>query len=560
MNKIPLNQTRFFCLVWLLATVSLSAQDRPNIVFIFGDDISQEDFGCYGHPVIQTPNVDTLAAHGMRFDNAYLTVSSCSPSRISIITGRYPHNTGAPELHVNIPSHQLRFVRLLKNSGYYTVLSGKNHMVGNDKATFDKITNGGGPGKEEDWVSHIRNRPRDKPFFFWFSAVDAHRLWQITDEVEEYDPEDVVVPPYYIDNQVTREDLAAYYHEVSRFDYYIGLVVEELRKQGVLDNTMIVVAADNGRPFPRAKGTVYDSGVRAPWIVHYPERVAGGSVTESLISSIDFSATCLELAGLSRPESIQGKSFLPILDDPNATIRDMVFAQQNWHVYSLHQRMVRYGNYTYLRNNYHHYLNLTDSSDLLYPTGEELWKAQANGTILPEQQQTFLPQFEELYQIVDDPNQISDLSKNPDYSEIMQLGRELLDSWVQETGDTIPTNPTPHRHDPPRIENGVIIPAGQQIGERNPHAEMPGAARNAQYLYESGPIWLSQEERAILGLDGTHWSGYEIIENGLVDTVDWMGWIYINQAPLIYSYLLEGWIYMEEPAADAPGAWGYTFK
>ena len=222
----------------------------------------------------------------MRFDNAYLTTSSCSPSRCSIITGRYPHNTGAPELHVRLPDEQVRFPELLRKAGYYTVLSGKNHMFGNQDRAFDQITPGGGPGKSKDWVSHVKKRPQNKPFFFWFASSDAHRPWTISDEAPQYSPEDVVIPPYLVDTNVTREDLIGYYHEVSRFDHYVGLVTEELKTQGVLENTMIVVAADNGRPFPRCKSRMYDSGIKTPWIVHYPERIDRPAVSQSLISEI----------------------------------------------------------------------------------------------------------------------------------------------------------------------------------------------------------------------------------------------------------------------------------
>jgi arylsulfatase len=151
--------------------------EKPNFVFFLADDISQEDLGCYGHPTINTRHSDTLAANGMRFDNAYLTTSSCSPSRCSIITGRYPHNTGAPELGVKLPDNQIRFPELLRKAGYYTVLAGKNHMFGNRDRAFDKITDGGGPGGEDDWVQHVKDRPKDKPFFFWFASHDAHRSW-----------------------------------------------------------------------------------------------------------------------------------------------------------------------------------------------------------------------------------------------------------------------------------------------------------------------------------------------------------------------------------------------
>ena len=119
MNHTTLLLTRVITLG--LACSAWSGQ-TPNFVFFIADDVSQDDFGCYGHPTIQTPNTDALAASGMRFDNAYLTTSSCSPSRCSIITGRYPHNTGAPELHVKLLETQIRFPELLRRAGYYTVL------------------------------------------------------------------------------------------------------------------------------------------------------------------------------------------------------------------------------------------------------------------------------------------------------------------------------------------------------------------------------------------------------------------------------------------------------
>ncbi|MDE0770124.1 MAG: sulfatase-like hydrolase/transferase, partial [Opitutaceae bacterium] len=210
-------------LLLMLSPCFALGASKPNIVFFIADDVSQEDFGCYGHPTIKTPYTDALAAEGMRFDNAYLTTSSCSPSRCSIITGRYPHNTGAPELHVTLPEAQVRFPELLRAAGYYTVLSGKNHMFGNKDRAFDKITGGGGPGSEEDWLERVQNRPKDKPFFFWFASSDAHRDWQESSDAPVYDTDAVVVPPYMVDTKVTREDLASYYHEVSRFDHFIGV-------------------------------------------------------------------------------------------------------------------------------------------------------------------------------------------------------------------------------------------------------------------------------------------------------------------------------------------------
>ena len=472
----------------IAACVALDAA-RPNFVFFIADDVSHEDFGCYGHPSLKTPNVDRLAASGMRFDNAYLTTSSCSPSRCSIITGRYPHNTGAPELHVTLPDEQIRFPELLREAGYYTVLSGKNHMFDKPDRAFDQITDGGGPGKEEDWVGHLRDRPKGKPFFFWFASSDAHRGWSINDEAPHYDPADVIIPPYMVDTPITREDLASYYHEVSRYDHYIGLVADELERQGILENTMIVVAADNGRPFPRAKSRLYDSGIKTPWVAHYPDLIETPSVSKSLVSVIDLSATCLDLAGVEIPQAIQGQSFVPILKDPSAEIRQMTFSEHNWHVYKNHERMVRFGDFVYIKNNYPNRPNLAYESDTHYPAGLEHWKAHAAGKTTAAQQQIFAnpcPE-EELFALSKDPDQLTNLAGNPEYATVLEKARGLIADWTEQTGDTIPSNPTPDRHTPPRIENGKILPAGEYT-DRTPHAELPGAAKNAQAINHPGPI------------------------------------------------------------------------
>jgi len=474
----------------LVASNFLFADDRPNFVFFLADDVSDDDFGFQGHPSLKTPNIDQLAAGGMQFDNAYLTTSSCSPSRCSIITGRYPHNTGAPELHVQLPAAQVRFPELLREAGYYTVLSGKNHMFGNKDRAFDSITKGGGPGGEKDWVDHVKDRPKDKPFFFWFAAFDAHRAWQVSDDAPKYSPDDVVVPPYLVDDENTRSDLASYYHEVSRFDHFVGKVTKELEQQGVLENTMIVVAADNGRPFPRCKTRLYDSGIKTPWVVHYPALLQKPATTDRLISSIDLSATCLELAGVDQPDSIQGKSFVPILKDPTETVREVVFAEHNWHVYKNHERMVRFGDILYIKNNF------TNQPNLSYEAhkdgaGTSLWKAHAAGKTTKEQQQIFANPCpaEELFHVGDDPHQLTNLVDNPKYAKQLTLARKLLADWTSQTGDSVPDNPTPHRHAPPKIVDGKVVYEPHK-GPRHPEGEMPGAINGASKKNHPGPVRL----------------------------------------------------------------------
>jgi len=490
---MTIKRVSLFSILWAVISVfAVADTTKPNIIFFIADDWSQEDLGCYGNPSIQTPEINQLAADGMRFDNAYLTTSSCSPSRCSIITGRYPHNTGAPELHSKLPDEQIRFPELLRKAGYYTALSGKNHMFGWEDRAFDLMKRGEGGSGSEEWVEILQNRPKDKPFFFWFASYDGHRDWFINDEAPIYDPEKVIVPPYMVDTPAVREDLAKYYHEISRFDHYIGLVKEELKRQGVLENTLIVVASDNGRPFPRDKCYLYDSGIKTPWVVHYPALIKQAATTESFVSVIDLSATCLELAGVEIPEVIQGQSFVPIMKNPEAKVREVIFAEHNWHVYQSHERMVRFGDYLYIKNNYPNIPNLSHESDMVYLSGKELWKAQVAGDTLPHQQQLFAKPnpSEQLFQVNKDPYQLSNLAELPAYADPLNQARELLALWTEQTGDSIPENPTPDRRTPPRIVDGKIIPMGKKLGKQNPHAEFPGAAKNASAINHPGPIKL----------------------------------------------------------------------
>ena len=285
--------------VVLLLGASLRAQgvERPNFILVIADDIGWNDLGCYGDPVVKTPSLDRLAEEGRVFDAAYLTTSSCSPTRCSIITGRYPHNTSAAELHTPLPPDQYMFPRALRDAGYYTLLSGKNHMGGAVRAAFEVISPGKGKGKEEDWVALLRERPKDRPFFCWFASTDAHRGWGFSEHAPRYDPEAVRVPPFLYDGPKTRQDLADYFHEVSRLDHFVGALRAELERQGIERETYLIFVSDNGRPFPRCKTRLYDSGIKTPLIVFRPGRVRPGR-SASLVSAIDLAPTILELAGV----------------------------------------------------------------------------------------------------------------------------------------------------------------------------------------------------------------------------------------------------------------------
>ena len=467
-----------------------SKTPKPNVVLFIADDVSVDDFGCYGHLSIRTPNIDQLAGEGMRFNNAYLVTSQCSPSRCSILTGRYPHNHGAPELHQPLPADQPMFSAELKNAGYYCVQAGKWHMGEAAKAAFDEVyeRESAGHGGERRWVQSLAERPKDRPFFAWFAASDAHRSWQKDQDGTPHTREDVVIPPYLVDNEATRDDLRQYYDEIQRFDRFIGLCMDELRRQGVADNTIVIVMADNGRPFPRCKTRLYDSGLKTPLVIWYPPWIKKTATCDSLVSSIDIAPTILELAGLKSSSAVQGVSFLPMLKDPTTTTRRYVFGEHNWHDFTAHERMCTDGTYLYIRNALPQLpasqpgMNMARGgayqSLLARFKSDQLTKPQENIFIAPRA-------TEELYTVSNDYHQLSNLAGNPEHATALARMRKLLNEWTDQTGDTFPSELTgdillrsSHNEPIPESRKGYI-PRQRGI--------TPGSEHNATEIRHPGP-------------------------------------------------------------------------
>ena len=440
--------------IGVISVTNFYAQDRPNFILIIADDVSWDDFGCYGNETVHTPNIDKLATEGMCFTNAYLTVSSSSPSRASIISGRYPHSNGAAELHTPLPKNQIPFPILLKENGYYTGHAGKWHLGPNIYHAFDIYTDNNGynngDGGEDNWVPFLKKRPKDKPFIFWFASYDAHRPWGADNFHITHNPNEIEVPLYFIDTSETRKDMASYYNEIARLDYFIGKVKEELELQGVLDNTIIMVMSDNGRPFPRCKTRVYDSGMKTPFVVFWPAGIKDkGSYTESLISAIDIAPTILELAEIACPKEYQGKSFTSILKNPTSEIRTVVFAEHNWHDYEAHERMARTKDYLYVLNSRPNLTNCGPADSKGSPTQYALNEARNNGKLTSTQADIFITPrpYEELFDVKKDPLQLINIASHPKYQDKLNEMRSLLRNWRYNTKDTNPKDLTPDWYD-----------------------------------------------------------------------------------------------------------------
>lgn len=484
LNKRILYTQLFLLLITLYMPLNTVAQrdtvDFPNIILIIADDIGSNDIGLYGNHDVKTPNIDRLGSRGLVFDNMYVTTSSCSPSRSSIISGRYPHNTGAPELHDPLPAEQFMFPEILRKKGYYTVLSGKNHMGPAVKKCFDQVSSGDGPGAEADWVPILQERPKDKPFFLWFAAHDAHRAWQFNAYGATYDPETLQVPPMLYDGPETRKDIAGYYHEISRLDHYVGEIIKELQRQDILENTYIIFMSDNGSPFPRNKARLYDSGVKTPFVVVGPN--IPNARTNALFSSIDIAPSILRMAGeQSKDQRIQGQSFFCVLQGQDSIVRDFVFTEHNWHVFQAYERMVRYKDWVYIRNGFPKRQNLASESSKMFPAGQELWDAYEKGLLHDHQKDIFLSPrpTEELYNVSKDPFQFDNVVDAVNNQEIRLYLSHVLDRWIAETGDSKPEDPTPDRDDL----------NGKQLSEKWRKREKPGERNRADTLNHPGPIF-----------------------------------------------------------------------
>ena len=481
-----MKKTTLPLLLLVMLTICVHARElKPNVIIIIADDISWDDFGCYGNKHVKTPNIDNLAANGLKFTQVYLTASSCSPSRNSIITGRYPHNTGAPELHTQPPESMLSFPEVLRKNNYYSAMSGKFHMGNYANRGFDEIItdmNQIGDGGQEMWVSQLKSRPGDKPFFMWFAAYDAHRAWGPNLYSGTHNPDEIEPPHYLANGPETRQDLARYYDEIFRFDHYVGEVVNELKAQKVLDNTVIMIMADNGRPFPHSKTRLNDRGMKTPFIVHWPAGIARNGTCHSLISAIDIAPTILSLAGSEVPQQIQGHSFAHLFQEPGIPFRNFVFAEHNWHDYEAFGRMVRNGSFMYIMNARPQFPQSGPADAVGSPAHRELVELKEKGKLSAVQTDVFVTPrpHEELYNISTDPGQYLNVASMPQYRAVLDSLKKVLSEWMQETGDNFPANLT---RDWYLREPGYI-----QTPHINIRGEMPGQATNASGNNNKGPF------------------------------------------------------------------------
>jgi len=407
----------------------------PNILLLISDDHSKPHVGCYGDPIVHTPNLDRLAREGARFNNCFVASPQCSPNRSAIFTGCTPHTIGTSRLHTPMPPWERTFLEGLKEKGYFVGAFRKVHQGEEFNKRFDFYGD-----RQTPFQKFFDALPKGRPFFLQFGSTDPHRPYRPGAFRPPHDPAKVPVPPFLPDTAEVRQDLAHYYDAIARFDAECGKLMELLRRNGLEENTMVVFTGDNGMPFPRAKGTCYDPGIQVPLVVWWPGRVKPGAVYDELISHVDLPATWLEVAGVPRPEKMQGRSFLNLLLGREYQRREAVFCERNWHDNFDPIRAVRTGRYKLIFNAAPHFpyrpaWDLEDS-----PSWAAYLREARRGRLPRHLLQLLNPTRPvlELYDLHEDPNEFHNLASSPDHAELLRELMQKLSDWMHDTYDFLP--------------------------------------------------------------------------------------------------------------------------
>ena len=461
--------------------VAQDNQAQPNLLLILSDDHSMPYLGIYGHPDLKTPHLDQLARRGVLFNRAYTAAPQCVPSRASILTGRNVIDIRMSRFSAPLPREIPTIPEFLHaersptgsagSANYYSGICGRPyHLDGSgrqppktvetlenyDLVTFpdrvDFLRKGADDEVLGQFQAFLDEVPTDNPFFMWMNFSDPHRSF--TADAYEPDPATLHVPSEMPDTEEVRKDLAQHYGEIMRLDAHVGEVLDELKERGIAENTVVIFMGDNGAALLRGKGTLYDLGIHVPLIIAGPGIQAGGT-SDALVSGIDIAPTILALAGVAIPKTMTGKSLLPALQGKAYPGHKYIFATRVPHSSGLPLNTLYFDlSRTVFDQRYKLIYNAL--WQLPYTpvdfSGRKLWKdlqARKEAGTLPEEYATALfaePRaMFEVYDLENDPDELRNLSGDPEYAEVEQRLKEELHEWMILNQDYLPLPIPPSR-------------------------------------------------------------------------------------------------------------------
>jgi N-sulfoglucosamine sulfohydrolase len=460
---------------FMLVMLSLSANEKMNVVLLTVDDMNADSLGAFGCPVEGTsPQFDAFAEDAMRFNYAHVHATSCIPSRNIISSGKYLYNSGLEGFY-QLPKDQVTFRTLpevLQANGYFTMIRGKAHhsypyvpykrafdIIFDDELKEKKL-NIRQPKTFYDYTKKGVEAARKacKPFFYSMDIHDPHTPYyglikkKLTVGLNKEDKnnapsrifkaEEIVIPPFLPQTDIVRLEMAAYYSTVRRADDSIGNVIQALKDSGVYDQTIIVFLSDHGMPEPFGKTTNYYNGSHTPLTVRWPGHTKAGSVdNDHMIGSVDIFPSVLEMLGIEQEKDLDGRSFTSILEGNTQEDRDYVLTMYEENVGGNRQptRSIISKDFAYIYN--------------LWSDGERKFSSATKGTLAYKEMERLAKegdahwqarldmynfrQVEELYNYHLDPHALKDLSKNPEYANKLDDMRHVLAGVMKASSDPL---------------------------------------------------------------------------------------------------------------------------
>jgi len=454
----------------VLACVCSLAQaaTRPNILVLMAEDMSSR-VGAFGDAVAVTPNLDQLAQQSVRYTNTFTAAGVCAPSRTAHITGMHQISVGGQHMRTSsapiggyksVPPVDVKaYPELLRGAGYYTWTDQKlDYQFSGTQAGSGPFTIWSDEGSDGHWRNRVDGQPffglmnfnvthesgvmqplgswPNSPMHFVIQLVRAATMPAV-EATAPTTPAQVNLPPYYPDTQTVRADVAKHYNNIHAMDRQVGEVLAELKDDGLLESTIVVWTTDHGDGLPRAKRDLFDSGIKVPMMIRWPEAyrpadVEANSIDSRLISFVDFAPTMLKLAGVALPEYLQGQDFV------NAEPREYIYASRDRiDAISDRQRAVRDARYKYIRSWYPeqpsgHKLAFRDNLDMV----REMQNLYEAGELNEAQRQWFeAPGVERLFDLQNDPFELNNLAESIDHQVVLLRMRGELEQWQGRVED-----------------------------------------------------------------------------------------------------------------------------
>lgn len=415
---------------------------KTNIVLVIADDCRFLDLGCYGSPDAITPNIDRLAAEGVRFTRFFQATAMSSATRHCLLTGLYPVRSGAYPNHTRLNDGVGTLPQYLKQAGYRVALEGKRHIAPIEAFPFEYLSNEQQrtvyPELIEPFLADVARS--GEPFFLYVGSTEPHDPWNKGDQ-SLWNPDDLTLPCNLVDTPATRKQFRNYLAEINELDNQVGAVDALLHKYGLDENTIFIFTSEQGYSFPFGKWTCYDEGLHTGFVIRWPGTVKPGRVTDAMCEYVDVTPTLVDIAGGKIPEGLDGRSFLPVIKGETDSFKNEVYGIQT-------SRGIFFGPEYYairsIRNErYAYIMNLTPEATFKCMSTNPKkgwwmsWKEKAATDEFARRQVERYQKrpAEELYDIVNDPFQTRNLADDPQYAGEKARMRAKLLQWMESQGD-----------------------------------------------------------------------------------------------------------------------------